>query len=54
VIKKEFKVDAQLEAGSGGVFDVFRDGQLLFSKADEGDFPEPQEIVRRITGRQKK
>lgn len=31
--------------GSGGVFDVVLDGQLLFSKHKTGRFPEPAEIL---------
>jgi len=45
-------VDAVLIKGSGGVFDVRVDGALVFSKHREGRFPEPGEIVRRISARQ--
>jgi selenoprotein W-related protein len=44
-IKKAKGLDAQLVKGSGGVFDVFRDDQLVFSKHETGRFPEAQEIV---------
>ena len=31
--------------GRGGVFDVVRDGELVFSKHAEGRFPEESEIL---------
>ena len=37
--------------GGGGVFDVVVDGELLFSKHDEGRFPENAEIVDAIRAR---
>lgn len=43
----------ELDAGAGGVFDVFVDGKLIFSKHEVGDFPEPEDIVRRIKALQK-
>jgi len=48
-LKKALGVDAELEAGGGGIFDVTVDGQLLFSKHAEGDrFPHPGEVEERI------
>ncbi|MCH2100837.1 MAG: Rdx family protein [Planctomycetes bacterium] len=48
-MKKAFGVDAELEPGGGGVFDVTVDGQLLFSKHAEGDrFPHPGEVEKLI------
>jgi predicted Rdx family selenoprotein len=29
-------------------FDVFRDGEVIFSKNEEGRFPEPDEIVAQL------
>lgn len=37
--------------GSGGVFDVSADGELLFSKHEVGRFPENEEILNRIAGK---
>lgn len=51
MLKQEFGVDSQLERGSGGIFDVWVDGQKVFSKHDEGGFPEEAEVVRRIKAR---
>jgi len=31
--------------GSGGDFEVVKDGQVIFSKRKEGRFPDPSEIV---------
>jgi predicted Rdx family selenoprotein len=33
------------------VFDIFADGDLVFSKHQSGDFPGEDEIVRRLKGR---
>ncbi|MBK9128827.1 MAG: Rdx family protein [Phycisphaerales bacterium] len=48
-IKETFGVDAELIAGSGGIFDVKADGKLLFSKHEVGRFPEEHEILDRLT-----
>ena len=48
MLKKALGVAAKLEAGSGGVFDVWVDQRRVFSKHEEGDFPDEQDIVRRI------
>jgi selT/selW/selH-like putative selenoprotein len=34
-----------LIVGARGQFDVVADGELIFSKADEQRFPEPEEII---------
>ena len=36
--------DVEIKPGARGAFEVFRDGQLLFSKLQLGRFPEDQEI----------
>jgi predicted Rdx family selenoprotein len=38
-------VEPELLRGGAGVFDVVRDGQLLFSKHQAGRFPDPDEIL---------
>lgn len=38
-------MEAELVKGDGGVFDVVRDGQLVFSKHEAGRFPEEAEII---------
>lgn len=48
-LKEKFDVETELVGGGGGIFDVFADGQLIFSKHAEGDeFPEHQEVIRRL------
>lgn len=34
---------------SGGVFVVSRDGEMIFSKADQGRFPHPGELVELLS-----
>ena len=34
--------------GSGGAFEVTKDGQLIFSKREKGRFPESDEIISLI------
>lgn len=41
-------VEAELEAGGVGQFDVIVDGQLVFSKRQSGRFPEPEEILANL------
>ena len=36
--------DVTLIAGSGGVFEIVRDGELLFSKKKLGRFPTDEEV----------
>ena len=38
-------IDAKLIKGDNGVFDVVADGRLLFSKDDQGRFPENSEVL---------
>ena len=38
-------VDSELLAASGGMFEVYRDGDLIFSKRASGRFPEEPEIL---------
>ena len=47
-LKREFGTEAELIRGSSGVFDVHVDGKLVFSKHDEGRFPETGEVEDRL------
>jgi selT/selW/selH-like putative selenoprotein len=49
-IEREFGVKPVLERGRGGVFDVLVDGTLIFSKHEEGRFPEHDEVLAKIPG----
>lgn len=47
-IKKHAGVEPELIAGSGGIFDVKVDGQLIYSKHETGRFPEHKEILSQL------
>ena len=48
-IKRQIKdVNIEYIKSSGGVFEVLRDGNLIFSKRREGRFPEPSEILIKL------
>ena len=49
-LRKAFGVEPELIKGGGGVFDVTVDGQLVYSKHDTGEFPDPGELVKSIRG----
>jgi selT/selW/selH-like putative selenoprotein len=44
-IKGAFDVDATIDPGKPGQFDVLVDGKLVFSKNAQGRFPEHQEVL---------
>jgi selT/selW/selH-like putative selenoprotein len=44
-------VQTETKMGSGGIFDVVIDGEKVFSKWDEGRFPENREILAHIARR---
>lgn len=48
-LKASFGIEAQLIKGSGGVFDVAVDHELIFSKHDKDRFPTNEEIVGLIS-----
>lgn len=37
-----------LEPGSGGAFELFRDGEKVYSKLETGRFPGEDEVVRAL------
>jgi hypothetical protein len=47
-IKKAKGIDAKLEKGSGGIFDVYSGEKLVFSKHQEHRFPEPDEVIAEL------
>lgn len=47
-IQNKYNVAATLIEGSGGIFDVKVDGQLIFSKKETGRFPEDHELLSAI------
>ncbi len=44
-------LSCELVEASGGAFDVFRDGALVFSKTETGRFPEERELLEAIARR---
>ena len=50
-LKQKFGADIRVEliAGSGGVFEVTVDGNLVFSKSQLGRFPDEGEIVKLLS-----
>jgi selT/selW/selH-like putative selenoprotein len=47
-------VQTEAKTGSGGIFDVAIDGNVVFSKFDERRFPNNQEILAEVANRLKK
>jgi len=47
-LQREFGAEAELIAGSGGVFVVSVDGREIFSKVKAGRFPEAGEVIAAI------
>lgn len=43
-LKQKFGVESVLKPGHGGVFDVFVDGKLIYSKKETKRFPNPGEV----------
>ena len=50
-IKKKHGVVCQLIQGRGGVFDVVADGELIFSKHEQGRFPEHAEVLDKLAAK---
>lgn len=49
-IKKRKGIEATLVRGSGGEFEITLDGTLLFSKKQQGRFPEFDEVLAALPG----
>jgi len=41
-------IDLELIEGSGGIFEVKKDGKLIFSKRQAGRFPTDEEILQQL------
>ena len=48
------KIQTETKTGSGGIFDVVIDGDMVFRKWDEGRFPSNNEILDAIAARLKR
>ena len=44
-LKKNLGAEVELIAGANGIFDVTVDGRMIFSKFDQGRFPQTDEII---------
>ena len=49
-LQKRLGAEVDLVAGSNGIFDVSLDGRMIFSKFEQGRFPQPDEIVNLVKG----
>jgi len=47
-LEKNLGVAIELIAGSNGVYDVAVDGKTIFSKFEQGRFPQTEEIINLI------
>ncbi len=50
-IKNKFGIEPELIEGSGGVFEVTADGELIFSKKQTGRFPEHDEVLDKLAAK---
>jgi selT/selW/selH-like putative selenoprotein len=47
-LRSAFGADSELVEGTQGIFDVYVDDRLVFSKHREQRFPNPGEVVRLV------
>ena len=47
-LKKNLSAEIELIAGSNAIFDVAVDGKMIFSKFEQGRFPQSDEIISLI------
>ena len=50
-LKKNLGAEIELIAGSNGIFDITVDGKMVFSKFDQGRYPQADEIISLIQER---
>ena len=49
-LHKNLGAEIELIAGSNGIYDVMVEGKMIFSKFEQGRFPETEEIINLIKG----
>jgi len=49
-LKKNLGAEIELIAGANGIFDINVDGRMIFSKSEQGRFPQSEEIINLIQG----
>lgn len=47
-IKEATGLETELIKGGSGIFDVRMDGELIFSKHEQGRFPEHEEVLSQL------
>jgi len=47
-IKSALGIEVELQPGTGGVFNITVDEQLIFSKKQQGRLPSPEEIIDKL------
>jgi selenoprotein W-related protein len=47
-LRNAFGIDSDLVEGTRGIFDVYVDDRLVFSKHQEQRFPDPGEVVKLV------
>jgi selenoprotein W-related protein len=47
-LKKNLGAEIELVASSNGIFDVSLDGNMIYSKFEQGHFPQADEIIQLI------
>ncbi len=50
-LKKEYGVEADIQIGDPGSFEVYVNDELIFSRLEEGRFPTNEELIELITER---
>lgn len=49
MIREQTGIEVEATPGATGQFDVFADGDLVFSKKEQGRFPEEDELMRLVS-----
>jgi selT/selW/selH-like putative selenoprotein len=52
LLSEKFGADVELIEGDNGIFDVHADGGQIFSKHEQGRFPEDEEICAALRERE--
>ena len=48
ILRRELGIDAKLISGGRGEFTVWLDGKKILDKADDGDFPDEDAVLRAL------
>ena len=50
LLSDRFGIEPKLIAGSGGIFDIHVNGKKYFSKHDDGEYPDEDEVLAQLAG----